>query len=226
MMTQPEIKSRLEFSNAEAWQAYVRTSVPAPARPFVFAFGQTTLYRRFYEVREQAFPVEFSAELRRIEGLDDPQRTEALEALNDRIFADMTRFQMNTASRKGILVPSETSPEGLEKLLVYLENENEAFALWLSYKRARSHQQRLPVWEDFVRTLLADATESDVEFALMMRQLGELLDQFKVQRLALSSRLFQRIRALHREPAGSARVFLARILLQELLEALTPCTSA
>jgi hypothetical protein len=226
MMTQPEIKSRLEFSSPEAWQAYVRTSVAVPERPFVFAFGQTTLYRRFYEVREQAFPVEFSAELKRIEGLDDPQRTEAIETLNGRIFADMNQFLMNAASRKAVPAPSETSPEGLEKLLVYLENENEAFALWLRYKRATSHQQHLPSWEEFVRTLLADTTEVDLEFVLMMRQLDELLDQFRIQRLVLSSRLFQRIRAIHREPAGSARVFLTRILLQELLEALTPCTSA
>jgi hypothetical protein len=225
MMTQPEIKSRLEFSSAEAWRAYVRTSVPAPARPFVFAFGQTTLYRRFYELREQAFPIEFSAELKRIEGLDEPQRAAALEELNGRIFVDMTRFQMNAASRKGVPASSETFPEGLEKLLVYLENENEAFALWLRYVRATSHQQRLPGWEDYARTLLADTTEIDLEFVLMMRQLGELLDQFKIQRLVLSSRLFQRIRAIHLEPAGDARVFLTRILLQELLEALIPCTS-
>lgn len=226
MVTQPKTKSRLEFSSSEAWRAYVTASVPAAARRFVFAFGQTTLYRRFYEVRKQAFPVEFSDELNRIEGLDDPQRTEALETLNGRIFVDMTRSQMSALSRNPVQALSETPVSGVEKLLACLEVENEAFALWLSYKRVKSHRQGLPAWEEYVRSLLADETEVDIQFVLMMEQLGELLDQFKLQHLVLSSKLYQRIRAIHREPAGNARVFLTRILLNELLEAINPCTSA
>jgi hypothetical protein len=226
METQPVFKSRLEFSSPEAWQDYVRTAVPAPLRAFTLTFGQTTLYLRFYEVRDQAFPVELSVELKRIEGMDDPQRTEALETLNGRIFAEMSRFLMNAMPPVGARPFVETADEGVDRLLVYLEKENPAFALWLSYKRAQSHQQSLPTWEEYVHALLAGDTDEDLEFVLLMSQLGELLYQFRSQHLVLSSQLSQRIRAIHLETAGKVRALTARLLVYELLEAITPCTSA
>ena len=53
------------------------------------------------------FPAEFAKELDRIEMLHDPERTAALEALNDVIFRTLTRHLFNRARPR----TSEADPQ-------------------------------------------------------------------------------------------------------------------
>src|SRR5258708_27947724 len=84
------VRRRTDFANQEEWISYVRDCVPVVEREYVLACGRTELFKSFYEVRRQEFPAEYTQELRRIQTLSEPRRTDSLEHLNERIFAGLT----------------------------------------------------------------------------------------------------------------------------------------
>ena len=84
------VKPRIDFGDHEQWTACVRREVPPQDQGYVLTLGRTDLFRRFYEARGRAFPEVFRQELDRIGTLDDPEGTEALVALNNRIFTSQT----------------------------------------------------------------------------------------------------------------------------------------
>src|SRR5580658_10878146 len=81
----------VNFSNHDEWLAYVRNEIPGAEQPYELAVGRTELVRSFYRIRRLEFPSQFAVELERIDKLHDPERTMALEALNDTIFRSLTK---------------------------------------------------------------------------------------------------------------------------------------
>ena len=57
---------------------------------YALAFERTQLFLCFYRLRGMKPPVEVKAELDRIAKLNEPERTEALEAFNDLLLATTT----------------------------------------------------------------------------------------------------------------------------------------
>jgi hypothetical protein len=96
------IRRRTDFDNQEEWISYVRVSVPVVEREYVLACGRTELFKSFFEVRKQEFPAEYMQELRRIQTLSDPDRTDSLERLNEQIFAGLTELLFHEAQPKQV----------------------------------------------------------------------------------------------------------------------------
>ena len=224
-MTKPEIKSRLDFATSEAWQSYVAKNVAPQDRSYVLAHGEAMLYFQFYGTQHNAVPIVFLEELHRIERLRGPQKTAALKELNRRIFADMARLVMEPLHGSGTVI-IENPRAVVEKLLRYIGEKNTAFAMWVAYKRVQNSSADVPAWEEYVRALLPADAATEAAFLLLMGQMGELLYQFRDQNLPLPGLVFRRIWFLHHEPEGAERNLHARFLVHELLEAITPCTSA
>ena len=227
MPTSPSpFRSRLEFKDSESWRAYIESDVPPQDRAYVAAFGMTTLYLQFYAVRNLAVPLEVDVELHRLQALDEPVRTRALVTLNNRIFADMTRLMMRAAPSEPPIITAEPPRQAMERLILRLEKESPAFAIWRGYKRAQLSDLRVPEWGEYVRTLVPREENEEAEFILLMGQMGELLRQFQEQNKAIDALLKIKIFAMQRERAGAERNLVARLLVQDLLEAIAPCACA
>jgi len=161
--------------------------------------------------------------------LHDPERTEALEALNDRIFADMTQFLLAAArpevSERAEIATPVSPRELIEELAAYLTKENPYYALWIRYTSPVSEPNGELAWEEFVAQVLGDGTNEEIEFALLVGQLGKLLTYFRRRNLALPPHFSGRVWFLHYLP-GAERNAHARALVQELAEAAESCTCA
>jgi len=159
------------------------------------------MFVRFYETRNQPFPVRFRDELGDIIQLRDPVRVQALEALNGRIFADMTQFLFVAAqpanSEKSDGVAPASPRELVDDLLDYLAKENPYFALWAGYPNQVEQGDNRVSWEEFVANELTAATDQDVEFTVLMGQLGKVLCHFRDRELALPPHSFERLWFLH-----------------------------
>lgn len=223
---QQQFRSRLEFSSSEEWRHYVETRVPEGERDFVIAFGLTALYVRFHEVRDIRIPKDLLEALTKVKTLGEPKRTAELNTLNARLFDGMSRFLFANLSSVPTPRTEENADTIIAEVVTGLERENASFALWSSYERAQRKGSHLPTWEQYVQALLASEEPHSIEFTLSMGALGQLLSQLSEQRKTISPLLINRIRALHREREGQERNLAARMVLQELLEAVTPCTSA
>jgi hypothetical protein len=223
---QQQFRSRLEFSSSEEWRGYVQGNVPPEEQAYVLEAGLTTLYLKFHHAQNIPVPQELRDALEHVKTLPDPERTTELGTINARLFAGMTRFQMNRPMVCPAPLDAFQSGSSLSVLLTQLERENHAFALWCSYKRAESQQARLPAWEEYVRVLLSEEDNDTVEFVLSMGTLGELLHHLRDQRSPLSPILANKIRMLHREREGEERNLAAGMVLNELLEVIHPCASA
>ena len=88
--------------------------------------------------RDFRFPAQFAKELERIEMLHDPERTAALEALNDEMFRSLTRTSVRSGrpriSEDDALRPASPR-EQIRELLSHLAQNNPYFALWVAYKK-------------------------------------------------------------------------------------------
>jgi hypothetical protein len=229
MAEKTQLKSPTDFTDPEDWREYVRHTVPVEEVHYTLTFGRTTLFLRFYEVRKQPFPNRFRTELTRIGGLRDPDRTRALEQLNSEIFADMTQFLFTAAQsanpKKSENVVPTTPHEIAEDLLGFLGKKNPYFALWIHYTRDVQLVTGGPSWEEFVHEQLGSEAGDEIEFTLLMEQLGKLLYHFRDHDLALPPYYFQRIWFLH-HLRGPERRLQARALVQGLVEVMAPCGSA
>lgn len=187
------------------------------------------MFIRFYEIRNQPFPERFRGELADIVQLRDPMRTQALEKLNDRIFADMTEFLSVAAqpanSEKDDSVSPAAPRELVGNLLDYLAEENPYFALWAGYRKHAERCADGPSWEEFVANELTGSADQEVEFALLMDQMGKLLHHFCQQNLVLPPHYFGRIWFLH-HLRGAERNAQTRAVVQGLAETLESCAFA
>jgi hypothetical protein len=221
------LKSPTDFSNYEDWEKYVLDTVAPDEVASTLAFGRTRRFLRFYELREQVFPAEFTEELERLQTLSGPERTAELGILNGRIFAHMTSFLMEAAAAVDDTVAKETPRQEAERLLEYIGKTNPWFALWLAFK-SRPIGSDARTWIEYAGQMLKDSSPNDLEFALLMPQLGELLHQFRDSNRPLPKLYFQRIWFLHfyRSEKSTERNLQARAIVQGLLEAIESCTYA
>ncbi|MGA7829799.1 MAG: hypothetical protein WCA21_02430 [Terracidiphilus sp.] len=223
------LKSPTDFSDPKDWRAYIRETVPPNEVDYTLAFGRTTLFIRFYEGRGLSFPDEFRTELNRIKDIREPERTALLEALNGRIFAAMTQFLLGTseAANSETVASAELTSlrETVEHLLDYLTKKNPSFALWTHYTKQIRQTPDAPTWEEFVAKEFSGADDPEVEFTLLMGQLGKILVIFRDRNLVLPALHLERIQFLH-HLRGPERNQQARAIVQDLLEVIAPCASA
>jgi hypothetical protein len=198
--------------------------VPPEDVDFTLAYGRTALFLRFYEVRGERLPEEFRAELTRIDGLSDPARTESLVTLNDRILAAMTQLLV-TSPASSAFDEAGTPRELIGNLLDNLARNNPCFALWTHYSKFVQQQPDAPCWEEYVANECKDGADGEIEFTLLMGDLGKLLAFFRNRNLALPPHYFERISFLHRL-RGPERNLQARAVVQGLLEVIASCASA
>jgi hypothetical protein len=224
MTNMQTLKLPTDFSDPKEWRAYVRATVQPEDVEFTLAYGRTALFLRFYEVRGERFPEEFRAELTRIDGLSDPARTEFLVALNDRILTAMTQFLAAPAvSSTGNEVGNPR--ELIDRLLDNLARNNSCFARWTHYSKFVQQQPEAPCWEEYVANECKEGAKDEIEFTLLMGDLGKLLTLFRDRNLALPPLYFERISFLH-HLRGPERNLQARAVVQGLLEVIASCASA
>ena len=224
-----QLKSPTDFAHPDEWLQYVRQAVSPNEVGYTLAFGRTIMFARFYEARHQPFPDRFLSELATIGQLHDPERAEALEALNDRIFADMTQFLLAAARpelSERVEISTPASPrELIDELAAYLAKENPFYALWVRYNSPASKPNGELTWEEFVARELGNGANEEIEFALLVGQLAKLLTYFRDRNLALPPHFSGRVWFLHYLP-GAERNAHTRALEQELAEAMGSCASA
>jgi hypothetical protein len=226
-----QMKLPTDFAGPEEWKEYVWQTVSEEEVPYTLAFGRTSMFVRFYETRNQPFPVRFRDELGDIIQLRDPVRTEALEELNGQILADMTQFLLAASqpqpanSGNSDNVAPATPRELVDDLLDYLAKENPYFALWAGYTKQAEQEDNRGSLEEFVAKEIAAATDQDVEFAILMGQLGNLLRHFRDRGIALPRHSFERIWFLH-YLRGAERNMQTRAIVQGLTEAMGSCAFA
>lgn len=216
------------FRSHDDWLAHVRREFPVPEQPYALAFGRNELFRRFYQVQGLPFPTQFTEELERIETMHDPERTPALEALNDLIFRSLTMHLFNRARSKTSIDDRQTaaSPrKEIEELFSHLAQKNGYFALWTVYKRGVSDRSVAEEWDEYLLQELGTQCAEEIAFTHAMVELDRLLTFFRDGNLHLPRLAFERIWFL---PClrGPERMAQTRAVLGMLLEELEACTSA
>jgi hypothetical protein len=221
-------KSPADFISPDEWRQYVERTVPPEEVRYTLAFGRTILFARFYEVRNLEFPYRFSSDLAELVSLQEPERTHALEALNNRIFAETTRLLCTTAqihSQGSAECGDVDSRRLIDDLITFLANENAHLRTWMDHAERALEHSNTRSWEEFVGVSVGATEEQEIEFAALMAQLGRLLLHFRDLNLALPVHTFSRSWFLHCL-RGAERNSHARAIVQELAEALHPCACA
>jgi hypothetical protein len=216
------------FSNHDEWLAYVHSEIPGAEQPYELAMGRTELFRNFYRIRRLEFPSQFAEQLERIDKLHDPERTAALEALNDGIFRSLTKhlFECVRPTNAENDVQEPVSPQAqIDQLLSHLAQRNPYFARWIEYKKGVADHEIVEKWDDYLLQTLGAASADEVGFAHGMVELDKLLGIFRDRNLALPSLGFERIWFLH-FLRGPERMAQTRAVLGILTAELVPCTSA
>jgi hypothetical protein len=182
------MKSPADFADLNEWREHIERTVPRDEVGYVLAFGRTILFARFYEIRNLAFPEHFCAQLLKVVSLHEPERTQGLEALNDQIFADVTELLCRAAPMRSrqCAVDVDVDPRRVvDDLFKFLAQENPYFGAWVHYSERSVEHCKGQSWEESAIELLGVTSEQDVEFVLLMAQLGRLLFQFRDRNLAL-----------------------------------------
>jgi hypothetical protein len=222
------VKPRIDFGDHEQWTAYVRREVPPQDQGYVLTLGRTDLFRRFYEARGRAFPEVFRQELDRIGTLDDPERTEALVALNDRIFTSVTGMLFADAIPELAqvdAVSAETGHERAAEVINELRVRNPYFALCTAYRQAFGDKSNDAECGQYVRRKLGPDAEDEICFAHAMMEMDSLLRYFRDRHLRLPRHFGDRVWFLHylREPERRVQT---RAILATLTAEIEACTSA
>jgi hypothetical protein len=221
-------KTPSNFSNHDEWLSYVRENISAAGQSYALACGRTELFKSFYQVRNQKFPVEFAEELKRIHTLREPDRTTNLEFLNGQIFSSLTEFLFNQAQPKVVSADSDmpTLPrQQVQKLLNYLTGNNPYFTLWAVYKTGIRVNLDAESFENYLSRELGPGSEDDIVFARAMAELDKLLLYLHDRNLPLPKYFFERCRLLH-YLRGPGRMLQTRALLNTLAAEIEACASA
>lgn len=232
MTTNLKVKSSEEFADPREWREYVRAVVPDEDLNSVLAFERTQLLVCFYKLRGMEPPVEVEAELDRIAKLNESERREALEALNDMLLASATMRLMaecKSHSASADCANDYYDPRGqIDTLLEHLGRTNPCYRFWRHQITLADSSARMP-WAEFVATLHSlDASESariEEEYELLTGQLGQLLAQYRDNNQPLPPLSFERIWFLNRL-RGPEQLLQTRAVVQELIEAMKLCASA
>lgn len=232
MTNKLKIKSSRDFADPAEWREYVRAFVPEEDVNYALAFERTQLFLCFYRLREIRPPVEVKMELDRIERLNEPERTEAIEAFNDLLLATATMQLMSECKSSEVSADhsnNDVDPrEQIGTLLDHLGRTSPCYRFWRHYTGSPDSAKRRP-WEEFISTFhsrdLSKSSKREGEYALLIGQLAQLLAHYRDNNLSLPPLSFERIWFLDRlrEPERNLQ---ARAVVQGLIEAMKPCASA
>jgi hypothetical protein len=217
-----------DFSNHDQWLSYVRDNIPVARQSYALACGRTELFKGFYEVRKQPFPVEFAEELERIGELSDPERTDNLELLNRRILGSLTAFLSDERGPRRVEADediAESARDEIQRLLDHLAEKNPYFALWTAHKQGIEGNFDAQRWGDHLSQELGPESERDIAFTRAMVELDKLLLYFRVRNLPLPEYFFGRCWFLH-YLRGPERMLQTRALLNALTAEIEACASA
>jgi hypothetical protein len=227
-----KIKSSRDFADPREWRDYVRVFVPDEDVDYVLAFERAQLFLCFYKLRGMKPPTEVKAELDRIAKLNEPERTEAIEAFNDSLLATAT-IQLMSECKSYTVAANQSDPPidphtQIDTLFEHLGRTSPCYRFWRRYTGSADSAGRLP-WEEFVATLhsrdLSKNAKSEEEYELLIGQLGQLLAHYRDNNRPLPPLSFERIWFLDRM-RGPERNLQARAVVQGLIEAMKPCASA
>ena len=221
-------KTPADFSSHDDWLAHVRSEIPVSEQPYALAFGRMELFRSFYRVQGLGFPSKLVEELERIDTLHDPERTVALEDLNNVIFRSLARHLFNRA-RPRISEDDAQRPaspqEQIRELLSHLSQNNPYFALWVAYKKGMNDHSVAEGWDEYLLQELGAESAEEIAFAHAMVELDKLLTLLYRGNRALPSLSVERIWFLD-SLRGPERMLQTRAVLGMLTAELTACTSA
>ena len=105
-----------DFGSHDDWLLYVRREIPVPEQPYALALGRIDLFRSFYLMQGLPFPIPVAQEFERIEMLQDPERTAALEALNGEVLRNLTVRLFNHAQSNASESDSRFLPSPREQI--------------------------------------------------------------------------------------------------------------
>ncbi|KAA6465341.1 hypothetical protein DYQ86_05210 [Acidobacteria bacterium AB60] len=225
-MTTTKIPS--SFTSHDEWLEHVRQEIPADEQPYALAYGRMELFRTFHRMSGIPFPTQFTVAFEHIENLDAPERTVALESLNNTIFRSLTTHLFNNA-RQTIFADDTHLPAApqkhIEELRSHLARKNPYFALWNIYKTGVSDHSVAAVWEEYLLHELGSRGVDEIDFARAMVELDKLLNHYRDENRALPSFAFERVWFLH-YLRGPERMAQTRAVLGMLTAELRTCTSA
>ncbi|HEV2133158.1 MAG TPA: hypothetical protein VGR47_02745 [Terracidiphilus sp.] len=221
-------KSRFDFENHGDWLSYVATEDPVGDRHYTRASTRTELFRRLYQLLGAPLPAQFQGEFERITLFPEPERTAALEALNEAIFGHLTAQMINRAQQGSARKESEevTSPqEQIQELREHLAHNNPYFALRIAYKEGVDDHRITENWGEYLARKLGPRNTKGIAFTRAMAELDALLHHFHDKCLRLPNLCCERIWFLHLlgEPERMAQT---RAVLGALTAELSACTSA
>ena len=217
-----------DFESHDDWLLYVRREIPVPEQPYALALGRIDLFRSFYLMQGLPFPIPVAQEFERIEMLQDPERTAALEALNGEVLRNLTvrlfnQAQSNASERDSRFLPSPR--EQIQELRNHLAQQNPYFGLWVVYKRDVKAYPVAEEWGEYLLQELGARSAEEIAFADAMVELEKLLSLFHDRNRALPGLSFERIWFLH-SLRGPERMLQTRAVLGMLTTELTACASA
>ena len=217
-----------DFGSHDNWLLHVRREVPVPEQPYVLALGRIDLFRSFYRMRGLPFPNSVVQKFERIEMLQEPERTAALEALNDEVLRNLTVHLFNQAQSNAPESDSRTLPsprEQIQELRNHLAQQNPYFGLWVVYKRDVKNHPVAEEWSEYLLQELGARSAEEIALADAMVELEKLLSLFHDGNRVLPGLSFERIWFLH-SLRGPERMLQTRAVLGMLTSELTACTSA
>ena len=217
-----------DFESHDDWLLYVRREIPVPEQPYALALGRIDLFRSFYLMQGLPFPIPVAQEFERIEMLQDPERTAALEALNGEVLRNLTVHLFNQAQSNASESDSRTLPsprEQIQELRNHLAQQNPYFGLWVVYKRDVKDHPVAEEWGEYLLRELGASSAEEIAFAHAMVELEKLLSLFHDRNRSLPGLSFERIWFLH-SLRGPERMLQTRAVLGMLTAELAACTSA
>jgi hypothetical protein len=186
------------------------------------------LFRSFYRFQGLPFPTQFAEEARRTVTMQDPERTAALEAINDLIFKSLTVYLFNRAQSPTSIdewwTPASARRQ-IEELSKHLAQKNPYFALWSGYKSGVSNRSVAKEWDDYLAQEIGPHCEEEIDFTRSMVELDRLLTLFHDDNLPLPRLAFERVWFIH-YLRGPERMAQTRAVLGTLMAELRACTSA
>ena len=217
-----------DFGSHDDWLLHVRREIPVPEQPYALALGRIDLFRSFYRMQGLPFPIPVAQEFERIEMLQDPERTAALEALNGEVLRNLTVHLFNQAQSNAPGSDSRFLPsprEQIEELRNHLAQQNPYFGLWVVYKRDVKDHPVTEEWREYLLQELGTGSGEEIAFAHAMVELEKLLSLFHDGNRVLPGLSFERIWFLH-SLRGPERMLQTRAVLGMLAAELTACASA
>ena len=217
-----------DFESHDDWLLYVRREIPVPEQPYALALGRIDLFRSFYLMQGLPFPIPFAQEFERIEMLQDPERTAALEALNGEVLRNLTvrlfnQAQSNASESDSRFLPSPR--EQIQELRNHLAQQNPYFGLWVVYKKDVKDHPVTEEWDEYLLQERGVRSAEEIAFAHAMVELEKLLSLFHDGNRVLPGLSFERIWFLH-SLRGPERMLQTRAVLGMLTAELSACTSA